>query len=256
MEIKFKNTAVKLLKDKKRNTTLIVVMPEYYWYKHLEMQNTRDYKIKGADVLLFSYIKRKFNIVKLTKELKRVLMKVSYKYKRIILVGKSKGGIVLQYLMKKLEDRYYEKSIAITVPYKGTIFANPKEMKRVLKRKGKIGRIIFNNYIKIYDGGKPDIMIRRNSRELQEINKNIIFNEKFENYILKSNLKNFISDLFKFDLESSFLYLLDKYLGVNGDGIVEMKSQMIKNRKVNNIFLYGTHKSAYRRVMKIVLRDT
>ena len=37
MEIKFKNTAVKLLKDKKRNTTLIVVMPEYYWYKHLEM---------------------------------------------------------------------------------------------------------------------------------------------------------------------------------------------------------------------------
>lgn len=30
MEIKFKNTAVKLLKDKKRNTTLIVVMPEYY----------------------------------------------------------------------------------------------------------------------------------------------------------------------------------------------------------------------------------
>ena len=183
-------------------------------------------------------------------------MKVSYKYKRIILVGKSKGGIVLQYLMKKLEDRYYEKSIAITVPYKGTIFANPKEMKRVLKRKGKIGRIIFNNYIKIYDGGKPDIMIRRNSRELQEINKNIIFNEKFENYILKSNLKNFISDLFKFDLESSFLYLLDKYLGVNGDGIVEMKSQMIKNRKVNNIFLYGTHKSAYRKVMKIVLRDT
>lgn len=258
MEIKFKNTAVKLLKDKKRNETLIIFMPEYYWYKHLSMKNFSSYKMKGTDVLLISYIKRKFNINKLAKEIKKIVIKMSYKYKKIILVGKSKGGIVLQYLLKKLDERYYKKAVAITVPYEGTIFANPKEMQRVLKRKGRMGRILFKNYIKIYDGGKPDIMIRKNSRELIEINKTIIsnFNEKFENYILKSNFMNFIVDLLRLDFESSFLFILDKYLGVNGDGIVAMRSQMIKNRKVNNIFLNGTHKSAYRKVMKIVLRDT
>ena len=71
MEIKLKNTNVKLLKDKKRNTTLVVIMPEYYWHKHLEINNIGSYKIKGTDLLLFSYIKRKFNIVKLTKEIKK-----------------------------------------------------------------------------------------------------------------------------------------------------------------------------------------
>ena len=256
MEIKFKNTAVKLLKDKKRNETLIIFMPEYYWYKHLSMKNFSSYKMKGTDVLLISYIKRKFNINKLAKEIKKIVIKMSYKYKKIILVGKSKGGVVLQYLLKKLDERYYKKAVAITVPYEGTIFANPKEMQRVLKRKGRIGRILFKNYIKIYDGGKPDIMIRKDSKELQEINKNIKFNKKFENFILKCNLNNLIIDLLRFDFESSFLFILDKYLGVNGDGIVAMRSQMIKNRKVNNIFLNGTHKSAYRKVMKIVLRDT
>lgn len=256
MEIKFKNTAVKLLKDKKRNETLIIFMPEYYWYKHLSMKNFSSYKMKGTDVLLISYIKRKFNINKLAKEIKKIAIKMSYKYKKIILVGKSKGGVVLQYLLKKLDERYYKKAVAITVPYEGTIFANPKEMQRVLKRKGRMGRILFKNYIKIYDGGKPDIMIRKDSKELQEINKNIKFNKKFENFILKCNLNNLIIDLLRFDFESSFLFILDKYLGVNGDGIVAMRSQMIKNRKVNNIFLNGTHKSAYRKVMKIVLRDT
>lgn len=258
MEIKFKNTAVKLLKDKKRNETLIIFMPEYYWYKHLSMKNFSSYKMKGTDVLLISYIKRKFNINKLAKEIKKIVIKMSYKYKKIILVGKSKGGIVLQYLLKKLDERYYKKAVAITVPYEGTIFANPKEMQRVLKRKERMGRILFKNYIKIYDGGKPDIMIRKNSRELIEINKTIIsnFNEKFENYILKSNFMNFIVDLLRLDFESSFLFILDKYLGVNGDGIVSKRSQMIKNKKVKNIFLYGTHKTAYRKVMKIVLRDT
>ena len=256
MEIKFKNTAVKLLKDKKRNETLIIFMPEYYWYKHLSMKNFSSYKMKGTDVLLISYIKRKFNINKLAKEIKKIVIKMSYKYKKIILVGKSKGGVVLQYLLKKLDERYYKKAVAITVPYEGTIFANPKEMQRVLKRKGRMGRILFKNYIKIYDGGKPDIMIRKDSKELQEINKNIKFNKKFENFILKCNLNNLIIDLLRFDFESSFLFILDKYLGVNGDGIVAMISQMIKNRKVNNIFLNGTHKSAYRKVMKIVLRDT
>lgn len=256
MEIKFKNTAVKLLKDKKRNETLIIFMPEYYWYKHLSMKNFSSYKMKGTDVLLISYIKRKFNINKLAKEIKKIVIKMNYKYKKIILVGKSKGGVVLQHLLKKLDERYYKKAIAITVPYKGTVFANPKEMQRVLKRKGRMGRILFKNYIKIYDGGKPDIMIRKDSKELQEINKNIIVNKKFENFILKCNLKNLILDLLRLDFESSFLFILDKYLGVNGDGIVGMRSQMIKNRKVKNNFLNGTHKSAYRKVMKIVLRDT
>ena len=256
MEIKLKNVMVKMLKETKRNETLIIVMPEYYWHKHLAMKNFSSYKMKGTDALLISYIKRKFNVNKLAKEIKKVVIKMNYKYKRIILVGKSKGGIILQYLLKKLDERYYEKVVSVSVPYKGTIFANPKEMQRVLERKGRMGSLFFKNYIRIYEGGKPDIMIRKRSKELIEINKNIIFNSKFENYILKSNLKNFILDLLRLDFESSFLFILDKYLGVNGDGIVAKRSQVIKNKKVKNIFLYGIHKSAYRRVMKIVLKDT
>lgn len=85
MEIKLKNTNVKLLKDKKRNTTLVVIMPEYYWHKHLEINNIGSYKIKGTDLLLFSYIKRKFNIVKLTKEIKKWSLRWTISIKELYL---------------------------------------------------------------------------------------------------------------------------------------------------------------------------
>lgn len=61
--------------------------------------------------------------------------------------------------------------------------------------------------------------------------KKLKINKLVENYILKVSLIEFMKDIIKLDFESSSLYLIDKLIKLNGDGIVSMKSQYLKNKK-------------------------
>ena len=79
-------------------------------------------------------------------------------------------------------------------------------------------------------------------------------NELIQNYVFKVSLIEFIKDTMKLNFESSALFVIDKIIKLNGDGIVSMKSQYLSDISIKQNIIYGTHKSGYKKVMKIVLK--
>ena len=242
-------------KNKKSNNTLIVLMPEYYsdFYKNDKLINQWVVG-KNEDYLVIGF-KRKFNFIELMKEIKEMITKIMYKYKKIYFIGHSKGGIILNYLLNKYERNMEikENAITISVPYKGTPFASIKQMEKILKNKEifgiKYGKMIFDFYKKSFDGDFADQMIEEDSFVLR----NLKANELIQNYVFKVSFIEFIKDIIRFDFESSALYLIDKLIELNGDGIVSISSQEIKG-KIKEEHLFGTHKSGYQKIIKRVLK--
>lgn len=256
-KIELKNIkAWNIKKNKKSNDTIVVLMPEYYadFYKNEKLINK--WLIgKHEDYLVIGF-KRKFNFIELIKEIKEMTQKIMYKYKKVYLIGHSKGGVILNYLLNEYEtnNKIKENAIAMAVPYKGTPFASIKQMEKILKNKEifgiEYGKILFDFYKKIFDGDFADQMIEEDSFILR----NLKVNELIQNYVFKVSLIEFIKDIIKLDFESSGLYLIDKLIKLEGDGIVSMKSQYLKNEKIKQTLLFGTHKSEYRKVMKKILK--
>lgn len=126
-------------------------------------------------------------------------------------------------------------------------------MEKILKNKEvlgiKYGKILFDFYKKIFDGDFSDQMIEEDSFILR----NLKVNELIQNYVFKVSFIEFMKDIIRFNFESSALYLIDKLIELNGDGIVSISSQEIKG-KIKEEHLFGTHKSGYKKVMKIVLK--
>ena len=255
-KIELKNIkAWNIKKNKKSNDTIVVLMPEYYadFYKNEKLINK--WLIgKHEDYLVIGF-KRKFNFIELIKEIKEMTKKIMYKYKKVYLIGHSKGGVILNYLLNEYEtnNKIKENAIAMAVPYKGTPFASIKQMEKILKNKEvlgiKYGKILFDFYKKIFDGDFSDQMIEEDSFILR----NLKVNELIQNYVFKVSFIEFMKDIIRFNFESSALYLIDKLIELNGDGIVSISSQEIKG-KIKEEHLFGTHKSGYKKVMKIVLK--
>ena len=256
-KIELKNIkAWNIKKNKKSNDTIVVLMPEYYadFYKNEKLINK--WLIgKHEDYLVIGF-KRKFNFIELIKEIKEMTQKIMYKYKKVYLIGHSKGGVILNYLLNEYEtnNKIKENAIAMAVPYKGTPFASIKQMEKILKNKEifgiEYGKILFDFYKKIFDGDFADQMLEEDSFILR----NLKVNELIQNDVFKVSLIEFIKDIIKLYFESSGLYLIDKLIKLEGDGIVSMKSQYLKNEKIKQTLLFGTHKSEYRKVMKKILK--
>ena len=251
-KIELKNIKAWIIKkNKNSNDTIVVLMPEYYadFYKN-EKQLNQWLVGKNEDYLVIGF-KRKFKFNELIKEMTK---KIMYKYKKIYLIGHSKGGVVLNYLLNEYEtNNKIKDAITISVPYKGTPFASIKQMEKILKNKEvlgiKYGKILFHFYKKIFDGDFSDQMIEEDSFILR----NLKVNELIQNYVFKVSFIEFMKDIIRFNFESSALYLIDKLIELNGDGIVSISSQEIKG-KIKEEHLFGTHKSGYKKVMKIVLK--
>ena len=210
---------------------------------------------KNEDYLVIGF-KRKFKFNELIKEMKEMTQKIKYKYKEIYFIGHSKGGVVLNYLLNEYEtnNKIKENVITIGVPYKGTPLASIKQMEKILKNKKffriEYGKKLFDFYKKVFDGDFADQMIEKDSFILR----NLKVNELIQNYVFKVSLTEFIKDIIKLDFQSASLYLVDKLIKLEGDGIVSMKSQYLKNEKIKQTLLFGTHKSEYRKVMKEILK--
>lgn len=256
-KIELKNIKAWIIKkNKKSNNRIVILMPEYYadFYKNDKLINQWIVG-KHEDYLVIGF-KRKFNFTELIKEIKEMAQKIMYKYKKVYIIGHSKGGVILNYLLNEYEinNEMKENAINIAVPYKGTPFASIKQMEEILKNKEVLGieygKILFDFYKKIFDGDFADQMIEEDSFILR----NLKVNEFIQNYVFKVSLIEFIKDIIKLDFESSGLYLIDKLIKLEGDGIVSMKSQYLKNEKIKQTLLFGTHKSEYRKVMKIILK--
>ena len=110
--------------------------------------------------------------------------------------------------------------------------------------------MIYDFYMESFDGDFADQMIEEDSIILKELK----INKFVENYILKVSAIEFIKDIIKLDFESSMLYLIDKLIKLNGDGIVALKSQYLSAIDIKQKLIFGTHKSGYKKVMKMILK--
>ena len=240
----------------KSNKKIVVILPEYYSEYYQSEKIIRQWEVVGNfkyfDFLVMSF-KRNFNFEILCMEIIKIIQKIKSKYKEIIVVGHSKGGVMLQYISNEIKD-YVDRMISISVPYQGTVFASPEKMKEILINKEilkiKYGKKIYDFYIESFDGDFADQMIEEDSIILKKLK----INKLVENYILKVSLIEFMKDIIKLDFESSSLYLIDKLIKLNGDGIVLMRSQYLKNKKIKQNIIFGTHKSGYKKVMKMILK--
>ena len=239
----------------KSNKKIVIILPEYYSEYYQSEKIIRQWEVKNFgyfDFFVMSF-KRNFNLESICKDIIESIRKIKSKYKEVIVVGHSKGGVILQYISNEIKD-YVDRMISISVPYQGTVFASPEKMKEILINKEilkiKYGKKIYDFYIESFDGDFGDQMIEEDSIILKKLK----INKLVENYILKVSLIEFMKDIIKLDFESSSLYLIDKLIKLNGDGIVSMKSQYLKNKKIKQKLLFGTHKSGYKKVMKMVLK--
>lgn len=258
LECKFSQFKCWLLKDKKKSKKVIIVLPEYYSDAHEKMKkDIKKYKVlNDTDFILLGF-ERGFNLEKLSQEIRKLIIKLNIKYDTIHILGHSKAGIVAFELMEILDETYYDKIINVSVPYKGTPLVEPKEMKKILYNKKmlgfKYGKKLYEFYLKSFDGDYADKMIRENSPELKKINFKIN-KTKFINIIVKSTTIEFIFDILKLNFESSMLYLADKIMKLDGDGIIPLKSQKIDRIGITEKNISGTHKTGYRKTIKKFLK--
>lgn len=231
--------------SKKNNEEVIIKLPEYFDYFYDEnIKRIKEYifckKIDYRILGFKSSVNTKENFCKMLEEIERYIKEIYKKYKKVYVVGISKGGIINCLLYNKLMKNSNIKFINISTPYKGTIFADPEAVKKRLEeRKIPFRRSIYNTYFKIYDGNFPDQMIQQNSDILNEVK----YNSKIINFVAKATFSSFLKDLFSLNVESAFLYLIDKALRIKGDGIVSIDSQTRNYKK--DIKIKATHKTSY-----------
>lgn len=257
LECKFNQFKCWLLKENKRSKKIIIILPEYYSDAHEKMKkDIKKYKVLNDTDFIVMGFERGFCLEKLSQEIRKLVIKINIKYDTIHIVGHSKAGIVALKLMEILDEIYYDKIINISVPYKGTPLVEPEEMKKILYDKKilgfKYGKKIYKFYLKSFDGDYADKMICKNSPELRKINFKI--NKKFMNIVVKSTTIEFIFDILKLNFESSMLYIIDKIIRLDGDGIIPLKSQKIDGIWGTEKIISGTHKTGYRKVIRKFLK--
>ena len=197
----------------KSNKKIVVILPEYYSEYYQSEKIIRQWEVKNFlyfDFLVMSF-KRKFNLESLCNEIIKIIQKIKSKYKEIIVVGHSKGGVILQYISNEIKD-YVDRMISISVPYQGTVFSTPEKMKEILINKEilkiRYGKMIYDFYMESFDGDFADQMIEEDSFILR----NLKVNELIQNYVFKVSFIEFMKDSIKLDFESSSLYLIDKLI--------------------------------------------
>ena len=241
---------------KKNNEQVIIKLPEYFDHFYDEnIKRIKEYVVyKKIDyrILGFKSVNTKENFCKMLEEIEIYIKEICKQYKKIYIIGISKGGIINCLLYNNIIENYNIKNIKcvnISTPYKGTIFADPEAVKKRLEeRKIPFRRSIYNTYFKIYDGNFPDQMIQQNSDILNEVK----YNSKIINFVAKATFGCFIKDLFSLNVESALLYLIDKVLKIKGDGIVSIDSQMRNYKK--DIKINATHKTAYIMAVKKIVK--
>ena len=151
-----------------KNKTLVVILPCYYIENVQEVK--KRFKIKNKYDVIYICFNRNFDFGYLIKEIETLILKISGLYNKTIIIGYSKGGIVLNYL-NLYSDKI--KKICGATPYKG-VWYTPKEafynrVKNPIIRKI-YSKFIDNNFADKMIGIKGDGMI---PKESQEINENV-----------------------------------------------------------------------------------
>ena len=216
-----------------KNKTLVVILPCYYIESKEEVQ--KRFKIKNKYDVIHICFNRNFDFGYLVKEIETLILKISELYNKTIIIGYSKGGIVLNYL-NLYSDKI--KKICGATPYKG-VWYTPKEAfyNRV---KNPIIRKIYSKFI-VNDFA--DKMIGENNPIIKKmkINKNIT-----RNYVIFLSKKEILKSIKNRDIETITLAIVDKLIGIKGDGMIPKESQEINE----NVYIEGSHANGFQKIMK------
>lgn len=222
-----------LYRRRSKNKTLVVILPCYYIESKEEAQ--KRFKIKNKYDVIYICFNRNFNFHDLIKEIENVILKTSRMYNNTIIIGYSKGGILLNYLNLYSDKITY---ICGSTPHKG-VWYTPKEAfyNRV---KNPIIRKIYSKFI---DNDFADTMIGENNSIIKKmkINKNIT-----RNYVIFLTKKEILKSIKNSDIETIALAIVDKLLGIKGDGMIPKESQEINE----NVYIEGSHANGFQKIMK------
>lgn len=222
-----------LYRRRSKNKTLVVILPCYYIESKEEAQ--KRFKIKNKYDVIYICFNRNFNFHDLIKEIENVILKTSRMYNNTIIIGYSKGGIVLNYLNLYSDKITY---ICGSTPHKG-VWYTPKEAfyNRVKNP------IIRKIYSKVIDNDFADTMIGENSPIIKKvkINKNIT-----RNYVIFLSKKEIVKAIKERDIETIALAIVDKLLCIKGDGMIPKESQEINE----NIYVEGSHANGFQKIIK------
>ena len=169
-------------------------------------------------------------------EIAEFVNKLSEEYEQIFLVGHSKCGLCLynaSHYCKK-----YITLVTISTPFNGTIIADKKTVEKKLK-----SRIFKKFYNMIFSDHNVDRDIIPNSQFIQNMQ-----DATFEKHInITSSLNNIFSCK---DIVDLLLFILDKIMRINGDGIVPINSQKVNSTQTVNMIC--SHANSLRKGLEVV----
>ena len=217
---------------KRKSKTLVVILPCYYIQDLNEVK--KRFKIKNKYDLIYICFNRNFDFYELMKEIENVILKISRFYKNTLIIGYSKGGIVLNYLNLYSDKITY---ICGSTPHKG-VWYTPKEAfyNRV---KNPIIRKIYSKFI---DNDFADEMIGENN----PIIKKMKINKNTRNYVIFLTKKEILKSIKNSDIETIALAIVDKLLEIKGDGMIPKESQEINE----NVYIEGSHANGFQKIIK------
>lgn len=168
-------------------------------------------------------------------EIAKFVNNLPEKYEQIFLVGHSKCGLCLYNA-----SRYCEKDITlvtISTPFYGTIVADKFSVEKRLRFP-----VLKKVYNMIFSDHNVDRDIIQNSRFI----KNMQGSYK-EHINITSSLKNVFSCR---DIMDLLLFVFDKIMEINGDGIVPLTSQKTNSTRTVNIFC--SHANSLRKGLDVI----
>lgn len=171
-----------------------------------------------------------------SKDIAEFVNSLSEEYEQIFLVGHSKCGLCLYNA-----SHYCEKGITlvtISTPFSGTIIVDKETVEKKLKI-----RILKKIYNMIFSDHNVDRDIIPNSQFIQNMQE-AIYKEHIN---ITSSLKNICSCK---DIMDLLLFILDKILKINGDGIVPLNSQ--KTNSTRTVNMICSHANSLRKGLEVV----
>ena len=171
-----------------------------------------------------------------SKEIADFVNNLSYYYEEVILVGHSKCGLCVQNA-KQFITRKNTIVTTISAPFEGTVIADKKSCEAKLKNP-----VLIKIYNKIFSDHNVDKDIMPNSEFIQNMNRNNVDLNITSSVRCVSDCSN-IMDL--------LLLIFDKMMGIDGDGIVSLKSQTacLCNESIN---IHCSHATSLQKGLEIV----
>lgn len=171
-----------------------------------------------------------------SKEIAEFINNLSEEYEQIFLVGHSKCGLCLY------NASYYCKKgitlVTISTPFDGTIIADKETVEKKLK-----SRILKKVYNMIFSDHNVDRDIIPNSQFIQNM-QDATYKEHIN---ITSSLKNVFSCK---DIMDLLLFIWDKIMRINGDGLVPLNSQ--KTNSTRTVNMICSHANSLRKGLEVV----